>query len=280
MLIASLPPDHNLVLNKFAIVPEHFILTTKEFAEQTDLLGEGDLLATMAVIRSYSDCNHPVHGDGEGQVCCKEGQAQEQEQAQAQGQEQQKEKGGLFAFFNSGDASGASQPHRHIQLLPIERMRDGLSDDTNTNARREWEVLANRLVDEQVQEKLPFRVFVEEIHEAMDGKQLREVYLQLYRKACESAGLSGGADRGQARVSYNLAMTSTVMVVMPRVAEGGTVTDGDEEVGRLALNGTVLAGTALVKTQREWDVLRGDPGQVGRVLGRIGVGGNGGGGRL
>jgi len=272
MLIAPLPPDYNLVLNKFAIVPEHFILTTKEFAEQTDLLGEGDLLATMAVIRSYSDCNHPVHGDGEG-----EGEGQ----AQAQGQEQKKEKGGgLFAFFNSGDASGASQPHRHIQLLPIERMRDGLSDDTNTNARREWEVLANRLVDEQVQEKLPFRVFVEEIHEAMDGKQLREVYLQLYRKACESAGLSGGADRGQARVSYNLAMTSTVMVVMPRVAEGGIVTDGDEEVGRLALNGTVLAGTALVKTQREWDVLRGDPGQVGRVLGRIGVGGNGGGGRL
>jgi ATP adenylyltransferase len=31
----------------------------------------------------------------------------------------------LLAFFNSGDHSGASQPHRHLQFLPVEGMRDG-----------------------------------------------------------------------------------------------------------------------------------------------------------
>jgi ATP adenylyltransferase len=41
--------------------------------------------------------------------------------------------------------------------------------------------------------------------------------------------------------------------------------------GRLALNGTVLAGTALAKNQAEWDALRDDPGQLLAVLGKIGV---------
>ena len=31
----------------------------------------------------------------------------------------------LFAFFNSGDHSGASQAHRHLQFLPVEEMDQG-----------------------------------------------------------------------------------------------------------------------------------------------------------
>jgi ATP adenylyltransferase len=95
MLIAELPPSHILVLNKFAIVREHFILATKAFKEQTDLLEADDLGATYACLKEWR-----VHG---------------------------KE---LFAFFNSGEHSGASQPHRHIQLLPVESMTEGLNDDT------------------------------------------------------------------------------------------------------------------------------------------------------
>ena len=45
----------------------------------------------------------------------------------------------LFGFFNSGQYSGASQPHRHIQFLPVESMRSGLGKDSD------WRVLADIL---------------------------------------------------------------------------------------------------------------------------------------
>ncbi|PFH63108.1 hypothetical protein XA68_17752 [Ophiocordyceps unilateralis] len=85
LYVGSVGPGHYVVLNKFAIVAEHFILATNEFQKQTELLALADLEATMACVRAYKQT-----------------------------------KRGLFAFFNSGEHSGASQPHRHIQLLPVE----------------------------------------------------------------------------------------------------------------------------------------------------------------
>lgn len=46
----------------------------------------------------------------------------------------------LFGFFNSGGNSGASQPHRHIQFLPVESMRSGVKDG------QRWNVLADSLL--------------------------------------------------------------------------------------------------------------------------------------
>ncbi|OIW33105.1 hypothetical protein CONLIGDRAFT_676913 [Coniochaeta ligniaria NRRL 30616] len=232
LLVAPLPPYHNLILNKFAVVPEHFILATAAFERQTDLLDAADLEAAWACIEAYH----------------KEGRE-------------------LFAFFNSGEYSGASQPHRHVQLLDVGNMREGLGEGDG------WEVLANGLVDEGKRGKVPFWTAGERIRDKMTGEELREVYLRLYRRACGKLGKEAGEqNEGEARISYNLAMTRDVMVVCPRVSEGGAVRGEDgEEVGWLALNGTVLAGTALVKSQAEWDALRRDPGQLEAVLGKIGV---------
>ena len=175
-------------------------------------------------------------------------------------------------FFNSGEHSGASQPHRHLQLLGVERMREGLEGE---GGGKEWGVIASRLGREVEGggsvELMPFRTFAEGIHAGMDGEALREVYLRLYRKACEALGRDGAHEEGEARICYNMAMMREVMVVMPRVAEGAEVRQGGKMVGKLALNGTVLAGTALVKTQAEWDALRNDPEQVTEILKRIGV---------
>lgn len=95
------------MLNKFAINAHHFILATKDFKEQTHLLEEDDLGAAYACVQAYRE----------------------------QGQ-------GLFAFFNSGEHSGASQPHRHIQFLPIESMQQGISED------QKWQLLTDQLVQD------------------------------------------------------------------------------------------------------------------------------------
>lgn len=48
----------------------------------------------------------------------------------------------LFAFFNSGDHSGASQPHRHLQFLPVEQMRD--SEEASG-----WELLIDLVLSDK-----------------------------------------------------------------------------------------------------------------------------------
>lgn len=249
-------------MNKFAVVPEHFILSTNEFKPQTHVLEPADLEATLACIEAYEDarrCDEDASGGD-----------------------------GLYAFFNCGEHSGASQPHRHIQLLPIARMKDGLTNDDD----EAWSVLADQLTvgsgtDENSSKKkkkeAPFLTFSEEITLEMSGEQLYAVYLRLYRRACRAmavyTGQGNGAAHddapaeGQARISYNLAMTKSTLVVCPRVKEGANITspDGGVVLGALALNGTVLAGTALVKSEAEWAALRRDPEILLSVLKKIGI---------
>jgi ATP adenylyltransferase len=256
MLIAPLPPTHNLVLNKFAIIPEHFILATQAFKEQTDLLDKADLDAAYACIEAYHQYHHHIANPSEG--------------------ESQQGDGELFVFYNSGPASGSSQPHRHLQLLPISRMREGLSEDENAA----WEVLAESLLRrEEVGQRVPFQTFVERIVPGA-GMDLSAVYRKLYQRAVGAVLGPAAADdevNGTgAKINYNLAMTRDVMVIAPRVAEGGVISAVGEDgrrrdVGKLALNGAVLAGTALVKHQEEWDALRTEPEQLLQLLGRIGV---------
>ncbi len=104
LFITDVSPNHYLVLNKFPVIPDHFIIATSNFKEQTHLLEEEDLGAAYECLSAY----------------------------QEDGQE-------LFGFFNSGEHSGASQPHRHIQFLPVESMKSGIEKKDS------WGVLADEL---------------------------------------------------------------------------------------------------------------------------------------
>jgi sulfate adenylyltransferase (ADP) / ATP adenylyltransferase len=233
LLVAQLPPAHTLVLNKFSVVPEHFLLITKEVKPQTHILEVDDLEATYACIQAY----------------------------QAEGQE-------LFAYFNSGEHSGASQPHRHVQLLSIERMRDGLE---NVESGHSWKVL----IDTSSSQELPFTILKANHDPEMSAEARHELYLSLYKRAVvlSGAGKEGEVpSTGPAKISYNLAMTRTSMALCPRTSEGALIREPTgQEAGAVSLNGTVLGGTALVKNQAEWDVLRKDPGLLLTVLKGIGI---------
>ncbi|CAM1505208.1 Fc.00g108450.m01.CDS01 [Cosmosporella sp. VM-42] len=251
--ITDLGPSHFLVLNKFAIVPEHFILATTDFKPQTHVLEQADLEATFACIEAYDA-------------------ARTEEEKTAPGGETSGGDG-LYAFFNCGQHSGASQPHRHIQLLPIARIKDGLD-----SLEREitWSLLADRLTTQSA----PFRTFAEKIKLGMSGEELHSVYLRLYRQACQAVAARPGlvihegeapAD-GKTWISYNMAMTKDTLVVCPRIAEGAHILSQHGDVlGTLSLNGTVLAGTALVKNEVEWKALSKNPEELLRVLRGIGL---------
>ena len=62
------------------------------------------------------------------------------------------------------------------------------------------------------------------------------------------------------------------MALCPRRQAGSILRhpDQDEEMGIVELNGTLLAGTAMVKTREEWTFLRGGEGRLDGVLRDVG----------
>lgn len=241
---------HRLVLNKFAISQDHSILATSNFRQQTHLLEASDLAAAYACIEAY-------HQQGEE----------------------------LYVFYNSGTHSGASQPHRHLQLLPVARIQEGLLGGPQFG-KESGKTAGGTLVDQLAWTSVELPIYVATARlpdsSSVSAASLYEIYLRLYRQACAAAANTSAMitagdtvdtaseERGTipARLSYNLALTRKSMGIIPRAAEGSSVTpDG----GMLSLNGTVLAGTALVKSEAEWDALRSDPSRLEDVLLRIGV---------
>ncbi|CZR66202.1 related to 5',5'''-P-1,P-4-tetraphosphate phosphorylase 2 [Phialocephala subalpina] len=228
--ITDIAPAHYLVLNKFPVNPAHFILATKEFKKQTDLLEENDLAAAYECLRSYKE----------------------------EGEE-------LFGFFNSGEHSGASQPHRHIQFLPVQSMLSGIDPASK------WEVLADSLT-KSPQIDLPFKYFASALPINPTSKQIHELYLELYGKACQVSGKAENNTSEESSISYNLGLTDRAIVVCPRVSEGTKIQDTHGKLlGPIALNGTILGGTLLVKTEDEWNALQDDELRLMEILNAVGI---------
>ncbi|KAG9233998.1 hypothetical protein BJ875DRAFT_28226 [Amylocarpus encephaloides] len=240
LFISNVGTSHYLVLNKFPIIPNHFILATTEFKEQTDLLEEEDIGAAYECLKAYRES----------------------------GEE-------LFGFFNSGDHSGASQPHRHIQFLPVESMHSGIEVGLT------WNVLADKLTSTK---DLPFQYFVSAIPQDATPSHLHSLYVVMHEAACRisqeprSASATAPIVLSETRrvsespINYNLGLTDRVMVLFPRVSEGiGIETEEGKVVGPISINGTILGGTLLVKSNDEWETLRSDPTKLKTILSAIGI---------
>jgi len=150
----------------------------------------------------------------------------------------------LFAFYNCGDDSGASQPHRHVQFLPVEDMRYGL-DDSNS-----WDLLIER---NGGSDAISLGMLVRHISATSTGQNLYDLYIELLREARARTGVDN--------ISYNIGMTRSVLAVFPR--RKGDVHFSEGHVG---LNGTIVAGTLMVKRKEEWEALRNDAGILDMVL--------------
>ena len=53
MTVAHLPPDHLLLLNKYPVIPRHFLLVTRQFKEQSGDLDIGDLAAMYGCLEAW-----------------------------------------------------------------------------------------------------------------------------------------------------------------------------------------------------------------------------------
>lgn len=79
LLVGDMPPAHAGLLNKFPVLDRHLLAVTREFEPQTDLLTAADCEALLRLLHDW---------DG-------------------------------LAFYNGGPESGASQPHKHLQIVDL-----------------------------------------------------------------------------------------------------------------------------------------------------------------
>ncbi len=79
LTVGEVGPAHVAVLNKYPVIPAHLLIVTRAFEHQETLLTRDDMEALRRCLAAA---------------------------------------GGL-GFYNGGEAAGASQPHKHLQLVPL-----------------------------------------------------------------------------------------------------------------------------------------------------------------
>ncbi|GJE92278.1 ATP adenylyltransferase-like protein [Phanerochaete sordida] len=225
--------EYVVLFNKYSVVRHHILLVTKDFHSQTAPLMPPDLVQAYQLLIA----------------------------AQKAGKK-------YFAFYNCGDLSGASQPHKHLQLIPVDA--DGPP----------VEKLA-RKANIEVQDRpfslhsLPYANHIRRFPPSLPNASRDELETQLQRAFMDlldlalstfrrdpPAAVNGAA--GKSTLSYNVVLTLEHMHVVPRKAETYTLpATGDQ----LSINSMGFAGCLLVKSEAEFDVVVKEG--VGKILGGV-----------
>jgi len=202
LTIGSLPPHHIAVLNKFNVLENHVLVVTRGFVHQESLLTAADFAAVAPGL---------THGDG-------------------------------LAFYNAGKIAGASQPHKHFQLVPLPL---GRSADIPTavlfdDARSGIDTIAD----------LRWRHALRKLDAAPDDREaFGEHCFAAYLEALHGLGLAAQAgDEEDARLPpYNLLLTRKWMFIAPRARE---------HFADISVNGLGYAGSFFVSTPERLEEVR------------------------
>lgn len=211
LFVCPLSDTHSLVLNKFNITPHHVIIITNEFVDQEEPLTREDIAATWQVVQGMPG------------------------------------PGGM-AFFNCGSLSGASQPHKHIQCVP---MPLAYTDDSGPVEPPFESVICQSLetsCDGSVGEvgKLPFVHGIVAIRPHMSVDDVYNAYTSIIANLKERLGKYGW-DGDSARDSYNLILTQKYMMIAPRRRE---------YIESVSCNSMGFAGSFFLARQEEIDEMK------------------------
>ncbi|EJT97407.1 ATP adenylyltransferase [Dacryopinax primogenitus] len=208
------------LLNKYSVVPNHFLLVTKEYESQGTPPSPGDLVATYSLLQAA----HRV------------------------GRE-------IFAFYNCGEQSGASQHHKHLQFLSEEE--DGLTEGPPI----ERLAHAAHVLDETrpfALSQLPYAHYVYRLPSSAASSQPQDLEHILSRGFIHLLDLVFDTLRRQPEptygsVSYNVLITLRHIHIIPRMRETHKLRETGDE---LSINALGFAGMLLVKSERELDAVR------------------------
>lgn len=137
-------------------------------------------------------------------------------------------------------------------------------------------------MDFSLNAKFPFKVFGARLPKSPTLEWIHKIYKQLYDLSAYAVyahvNQHPGAvelddvQDGSLPISYNMAMTTKTLVMCPRRSGGESIYRQDgTEIGKVELNGTVLGGTLLVKSEELFTALKTDSKGLETILAAIGV---------
>jgi len=193
LFVADISDTHVCILNKFNVVDYHLLIITRSFEEQESLLTLEDFAAMLTCL-----------GEFEGLV-----------------------------FYNGGKLAGASQRHKHLQIVPFSET------DIPISPLLKAAKLENSLGTIQ---EFPF------LHAltTFNCGESAEVTLEKYHTLLKTVGIKPLENNMQSG-AYNLLITRKWMLVVPRK---------QEEIDDISINSLGFAGALLVKNSEQMQLLK------------------------
>ena len=192
--IDKIEHNHQLILNKYPVQKGHILLITNNWKPQNGWLDIKDWKAIQKVNKDTS---------------------------------------GLW-FFNSSPIAGASQPHRHFQLL--RRSKDEISCP-----REKWFLEMKFSKDDDC--KLNKNIIVSKFNFLENSLSIFELYLEL----CEKLGLGNPIMNRKPKYAYNLLITNKWMAIIKRRYD---------HIRGFSINGLGFAGYLLVTEKSDINYLK------------------------
>jgi ATP adenylyltransferase len=190
--VATLSPTHVCLLNKFNVLDHHLLVITRDYEDQDDPL-------TLADFEALWMCMVEIDGLG---------------------------------FYNGGEVSGASQRHKHFQLVPGGLGLPGATEPIPIAPA----IRAARFQGPLgTSDMLPFAHAIATLHAPLEPGARARACLDTYQTLRRALQIDH-AD------PYNLLVTRTWMLLVPRARE---------RWGRVSVNGLGFAGALLVRSQAE-----------------------------
>lgn len=198
LTVGVISRSHLAVLNKFNVLERHLLIVTRHFEDQQSLLGVADFQALYACLAEY-----PALG-----------------------------------FYNGGRIAGASQNHKHLQLVPLPF--DGAASGLP---------MAPLLGGEGPRcSRLPFAHAFGRLPPVVAGQPVQAAHA-LYRALLADLGITGepSAEGERQSAPYNLLVAADWMLVVPRVAECWQA---------ISINALAFAGSLFVRDRQQLERIR------------------------
>lgn len=200
LYVADVSDTHVCLLNKFNVIAHHLLVVTRAFEHQETLLDACDLAALAACI-----AERPALG-----------------------------------FYNGGEVAGASQTHKHLQVVPLPLAAAGPAVPIAALL-PEGAPGAIRPVP-----GLPFRHAYARLEPGTLDRPAQSARLLqgLYRRLLEAAGIAAVRVDGRERqgAPYNLLLTREWMLVVPR---------SRERFETVSINALGFAGSLFLRNREE-----------------------------
>lgn len=201
LYVADLSENHVAILNKFNVVDYHLLIITRHFEPQESLLSMRDFDAALFALSQYNN----------------------------------------LVFYNSGEIAGASQRHKHLQVIPVDHkvlpISAMMTDQTDSHAIKTVVAFPFRHCIVRFEQPLQYN--------AHSVAQLESIYNEMLSKMQRSVKLEH--EYMSVIQPYNLLLTQHWMMLVPR---------SQECYQSISVNALGFAGSLLVKSNAQFDQLK------------------------